>query len=250
MNEKELRAAEYALGTLSHSERLSIERERKSDSELDEYIQFWELKLAPMLESFDAQQPPQYILRKLQKKLAEASKLAPEEANSLREKAIDNARKQLLQLQKKIKRWQLIGLSGYAFSALLLIVVGFKSFNTSPAKEVPFVAVFQQDDAQPAFLMSVDLIARTLKVQSVTAKGLTDQKTYQLWIKSDALGPTPQSLGLLSSIDDPTVKVLDQFTPELIKSALFGISVEPQGGSPTGVPTGPAIHGSLYSVKI
>ncbi|BFM09443.1 anti-sigma factor [Halioxenophilus aromaticivorans] len=249
MNEKELKAAEYALGTQSQSERAAIEQERLLDSELDAFITTWELKLAPMLANFESETPPQYILQQLQKELAMAAQLEPQESKLAAEQAVVDAHSEVVLLQRKLKRWQRASFTGYAMAATLLAAVVFNSVVVEPTAPPPFVAVFQKDDAQPAFLMSVDLKTRTLKVQSVTAEGLTGE-TYQLWIKADELGPSPRSLGLLSSIEKPMVKALDQFTPELIQSALFGISVEPMGGSPTGVPTGPAIHGQLYSVEI
>ena len=70
-------------------------------------------------------------------------------------------------------------------------------------------------------------------------------KAYELWIVSDALGPKPQSLGLLEGVEAPTRRTIDGLTPAALRGALFGISLEPAGGSPTGQPTGPALHGTL-----
>ena len=45
--------------------------------------------------------------------------------------------------------------------------------------------------------------------------------------------------------DAPTERALDEISPAVLRDALFGISLEPAGGSPTGRPTGPALHGTL-----
>jgi anti-sigma-K factor RskA len=108
-----------------------------------------------------------------------------------------------------------------------------------------FVAVFQKDDGQPAFLMSVDLATRRLTIRAVTADRQVG-KAYQLWIVADQLGPAPRSLGLLNATLEPTHRSLAEFGPAILQNATFGISVEPLGGSPTGRPTGPALHGKLY----
>ena len=73
-------------------------------------------------------------------------------------------------------------------------------------------------------------------------------KSYQMWIKADSLGPNPRSLGYLTTTLSWSVQPFVTTIPELLKEATFGISVEPEGGSPTGQPTGPAIHGYLYPV--
>jgi anti-sigma-K factor RskA len=61
-----------------------------------------------------------------------------------------------------------------------------------------------------------------------------------LWLVQDSLG-APKSLGV---IDDPHAMVrptLAGYNPEVIKSATFAVSLEPEGGSPTGAPTGPVV---------
>ncbi len=129
-------------------------------------------------------------------------------------------------------------------SAAALVLVAVLAFQ--PAEQPQsFVAVFQHDDQQPAFMLTVDLDNRQLNIRPVTAEPVRD-KSYQLWIKADELGPDPRSVGVLT--DNMTIdqSALSQYDPQLLKEATFGISVEPPGGSPTGKPTGPAIHGYLY----
>ena len=65
-------------------------------------------------------------------------------------------------------------------------------------------------------------------------------KSYELWLVQDSLG-APKSLGV---IDDPHAMVrptLAGYNPEVIKSATFAVSLEPEGGSLTGAPTGPVV---------
>ena len=100
---------------------------------------------------------------------------------------------------------------------------------------------------QPAFMLSVDLNNRQMQIRPVTAEPMQG-KSYQMWIKADSLGPNPRSLGVLNDNFELERAALRDYDPELLKEATFGISVEPEGGSPTGQPTGPAIHGYLYPV--
>jgi len=107
-----------------------------------------------------------------------------------------------------------------------------------------YVAVFQKDDASPAFVMTVDLTARTLSIRRVAAP-VPAGKTYQLWIASDKLGPGPHSLGLIEDQNAGLQKAIAKLDPTIVQSALFGVSLEPAGGSPTGKPTGPVFHTRL-----
>ena len=93
--------------------------------------------------------------------------------------------------------------------------------------------------------MTIDLSTQQLSIVPVTAEAKPN-KTYQLWIVANEIGPDPKSLGLLDSIEQPSEKSLNEFNAEILKTATFGISVEPEGGSPTGKPTGAAMHGTLY----
>mgnify|MGYP000129688751 CR=1 FL=1 len=96
-----------------------------------------------------------------------------------------------------------------------------------------------------AFLLTVDLKEQRLNIRPVTAEPRPG-KSYQLWIKADELGPNPRSVGVLGNDFALDEGALSNYDPALLKEATFGISVEPEGGSPTGQPTGPAIHGYLY----
>jgi len=95
--------------------------------------------------------------------------------------------------------------------------------------------------------MTIDLKSRQIVVRPVTAKSAPG-KTYQLWIASDRLGDKPRSLGLLDDPSQPTRKTLP-YEPDLLQEATFGISIEPEGGSPTGTPSGQPIHGRLIPTK-
>jgi anti-sigma-K factor RskA len=129
-----------------------------------------------------------------------------------------------------------------AMAASLLVVIGLREAARPPTLS-NFVAVFQKDDVSPAFLLTVDLQTRMLSVRMVAAEKPQD-KSYQLWIVAD---PTtgPQSLGLIEDGSEITRRVLAAYDPAVVQKATFGVSLEPVGGSPTGKPTGPALHAKL-----
>jgi anti-sigma-K factor RskA len=106
-----------------------------------------------------------------------------------------------------------------------------------------FVAVFQKDDASPAFLLTVDVDKRTLSVRKVGAEQQAG-KSYELWILP-AGATAPRSLGLVGDQDFTVRRALGDYDAPTLTHATFGISLEPEGGSPTGGPTGPVFHGKL-----
>ncbi|WP_136066562.1 anti-sigma factor [Modicisalibacter radicis] len=222
-------AAEFVLGTLDARERASVARRRLNEPELEACIQAWEARLAPLGDEIESIAPSPDLLARIERRI-----------DALDESPVSP---QVVALRGRLKRWQWsTGLASLA--ALLLAAVLL--FQPRPAPDASsFVAVFQENDQQPAFLLAVDLENRQLSIRPVTAEPLPN-RSYQLWIKADPLGPKPRSVGVLNA--DLTIErsALRDYDPELLKQATFGISVEPEGGSPTGQPTGPAIHGYLY----
>lgn len=221
-------AGEFVLGTLDHDERAKVHQRRLHDPDLDQAILHWESRLMPLTDLVEDQHPPDAVYTQLVKRLP------PEAKSAGTDKAV--------YLQRCLRRWQwMTGLSSAA--ALMLMAVLW--FRPVTLEQQQFVAVFQQNDQQPAFLLSVDLASKELHIRPVTASSIPG-KSYQLWIKADPLGPKPRSVAVLNDDLSLDPAVLHQYAPELLKQATFGISVEPQGGSPTGQPTSPAIHGYLY----
>ncbi len=233
-------AAEYVLGTLEADERAEVAQRREHDTDLDARIHAWEARLAPLGDEVRTVAPGPDLLARIERRLDEletTSRTKPEpEADA-------SGTAQLIVLRRRLGFWR--GSTALATAAaLVLAVLLLPPLGESP-EEPPFVAVFQQDDQQPAFMLSVDLDSRRLDVRPVTAKPLPD-RTYQLWIKADSLGPKPRSVGVLNDDLSLPADALSDYDSDLLKQATFGISIEPPGGSPTGQPTGRAIHGYLY----
>jgi anti-sigma-K factor RskA len=67
-------------------------------------------------------------------------------------------------------------------------------------------------------------------------------RSYELWLVSDRF-PQPRSLGLVGEQEYTVRPTLASFDPDTIRRATYAVSLEPQGGSPTGVPTGPVLFG-------
>jgi len=231
-------AAEYVLGTLEPAQRQSVETRRSHEPELDRAISDWEARLSPLNAHYDAVAPSRDLFAGIRARIEGGAQGATQQVPSIVEFA---------KLKRRLAAWRAGALGAAAIAASLIVVVLSGDLN-SPAQNGQFVAVFHRDDTQPAFVMSVDLETREVTIRPVEAT-VPEGKTYQLWIVTEETGPRPKSLGLLENIANPTTKQLGGFDPAMLRNATFGISLEPEGGSPTGQPTGPAIHGRLISVE-
>ncbi|MBU1210461.1 MAG: anti-sigma factor [Alphaproteobacteria bacterium] len=233
--EKDMLAAEYVVGTLTSDERQAVAARRLHDTDLDAAIIAWEARLSAWLSDYQSVAPPPHLRAAINNRIARTDSPTP--------LLIDEPAK----LRRSLNRWRTAAVGGYALAASLGAFLVFRQAPVAPSAE-RFVAVFQSNDEQPVFVMSIDLKSRQIVVRPVTARP-TPGKTYQLWIASDRLGDKPRSLGLLDDPSQPTRKTLP-YDPDLLQEATFGISVEPEGGSPTGTPTGQAIHGRLIPTKL
>jgi anti-sigma-K factor RskA len=220
----DLQIAEYVLGTLPADERNALSARRAGDPTLDARILEWEQRLSPLADAVEPVEPGPEVFAKI-------------------ERALDRDDSNVVALRRQVSRWRW---STALTSVAALILVAVLTFQPQPEKAPEsFVAVFQHNDQQPAFLLTVNLNDRQLSIRPVTAEQQPD-KSYQLWIKADELGPNPRSVGVLGDQFQIDREALSQYDPSLLRGATFGISVEPPGGSPTGQPTSPAIHGFLY----
>ncbi len=238
-------AAEYVLGTLDASERGAVSERRLREPDLAAAISAWERRLAPLDAGTEPVQPPAVLLARIEHSIDQAgTNYRPGHASTEAQFGAEPVKSAIvLQLERRVARWRRAAIAASALAASLVLAVGLREV-VEPRGAQNFVAVFQKDDAQPAFLMSVNLATRELTIRPVTADRQVG-KAYQLWILAEPLGPVPQSLGLLEDALLPTRKTLSSFEPALLQNATFGISVEPPGGSPTGRPSGPALHGKL-----
>ena len=232
-------AAEYVLGTLDPDMRRTVDERRTNEAELNAAIADWEKRLSPLNAHYRAEMPSRDLFPGIRARI-EGARIERERVQADNIVEIDL-------LKRKLARWRIGTFATGALVASLMVAVLVSDF-AAPVSDRQFVAVFHRDDTQPAFVMSIDLDTRAVIIRPVSAT-LPEGKTYQLWIASDELGPAPKSLGLLENASVPTTRSLGEFDPALLRNATFGISLEPEGGSPTGRPTGPAIHGRLIPVE-
>ena len=166
----------------------------------------------------------------------------------------------VIQLTGRIRRWRNVASVASAIAAALLVMVGLQVYQPDalpdgirpkprtqvvevktppPPPGAQYVALLQGNRDAPAFILTVDAATRNFTVRKVGAQPEAG-KSYELWIVSDKL-QRPRSLGVIGNDDFTARPVLSGYDAEIINQATYAVSVEPQGGSTTGAPTGPVV---------
>lgn len=163
-------------------------------------------------------------------------------------------------LARRVRRWRRVSLVAGALAALLALYIAvwqtapdlippqlrprqadiFVRSESAPRKQQDrLVAVLQQGPNAPAFLLTFDLQQRMLFVRRVSAPAEAG-KSYQLWLISKNLG-APRSLGLVDNNEFTSRNLPGNYDIDTLRTANYAISLEPNGGSSTGAPTGPVL---------
>lgn len=218
-------AGEYVVGTLDAGERAAVAARRLREPALEAAIRDWERRLAPLAELVPAVAPPEDAFVKIEARIDGSG--TPSSAGGM-----------IVDLRRRLSLWRTAAIAASAIAASLVVAVGVRDFQPKP-KQQNLVAVLQKDAASPAFLVTVNIEDRIMTVQPVATKP-EPGKSYELWIVQDSLG-APKSLGVIDEPKAMTRPTLAAYKPDVIESATFAVSLEPEGGSPTGQPTGPVV---------
>jgi anti-sigma-K factor RskA len=200
----DLLAAEYVLGTLGPADWRAARDRAAVDGDFAARVADWEARLAPLNAGFAEVPVPADQLARIE------ARLFPEPA-------------------RRRRSWGL-WLAG-ALTAAVLAVVAVQITRAPPS--VPgLTATLAAEDGALVFAARYDLAAARLTVTRAQGAPAATGQDYELWA-IDAAG-VPRSLGLL-----PSASVA--FDVALPPGQVLAVSLEPAGGSPQPVPTGPVL---------
>jgi anti-sigma-K factor RskA len=215
-------AAEYVLGTLDADERRAAEVRLAADADFQRAVAAWEASLQPLANGAAPVDPPAHLFDGILARIAaETPPIAPGGPIAVAGNVVA--------LRRSVRRWRWTASLAAAAAVALLAVVAVDRLN---APQTTFVATLTADGAAPAFVLTVDTVANTLQVRRV-ADAPPPDKSYELWAVEP--GAQPKSLGV---VEQASLKRSLPYSP---KDLVFAISLEPKGGSPTGVATGPIV---------
>jgi anti-sigma-K factor RskA len=272
-------AAEYALGTLDAEERVQVETMMSVDKDFAAVVEAWESKLGVLNQMVGLVEPRPEVWENIKTAIGlsgaqEALVLpdapqpvvvavAPVVANDTSDAPVVESANVLV-FSQQAKRWRNVATGMTAIAAALVAMIAVQVYRPEllpsgmrpkatqqvaqvqppapPAATVApaqYVALLQTDGSSPAFILTVDAGTKNFTVRKV---GATPQpgKSYELWIVSDKL-QRPRSLGVIGSNDFTTRAALAAYDPDTVNQATYAVTVEPEGGSPTGAATGPIV---------
>lgn len=230
-------AGEYVLGTLDADERTDVDRQRGGDAALDAAILAWEARLAPFIDLSPAIAPPANLYPAIEARLnGSTASYAGQPGETPR--VLPQASAEVISLRARVRRWQATAIVSGLLAASLAGVIVLKP-TWFAGDQSQFVAVLQKDSISPAFVVSVDIATKQLTVRQVSAEKLQG-KSYELWLINANL-PAPRSLGLVHDSGFTRGVTLAGYAPAVVESSVLAVSLEPEGGSTTGLPTGPVV---------
>jgi anti-sigma-K factor RskA len=211
-------AGEYVLGTLRGRARQRFERLARTNRALMDAVREWEERLLPLAEALPPVAPPARVWTAIQARVE-------------------------VRGESRSSFWSSVGLWRGLALASLAALVALSTLVLKPAPERPegaLVVVLAGSDAQPALIASADRSGRYLSVKAVARVDIPADRALELWMLPQ--GANPRSLGLIDATGAVRVALSAPAEEALRNIPALAVSLEPRGGSPTGVPTGPVLY--------
>jgi len=265
-------AAEYVLGTLDVEERAQVETMMSVDADYRRLVESWQTRLGELNAMVGAVEPSPELWGRIRAAIGLTSQQLPMELPELPappppEPVVDvpavaaAERAQVIMFESRARRWRNVAGVAAALAASLVAVVvtqlvrpellpaalrgkpRIETVQVQVPVPVPtpaqFVAVLQKGSDAPAFILTVDVAGKAFTVRRVGAEA-EQGRSYELWLVSDKF-PQPRSLGVIGAEDFTARPALAGYDADTINQATYAVSIEPEGGSPTGQATGPIV---------
>jgi anti-sigma-K factor RskA len=219
---REQLAAEYVLGTMPILVRQRFERLLEGDAALRRTVDNWHLRFDPLDDAAPEAEPPARVWNAIERQLALPPAPSPERSGWLASLAF----------------WRGMTFAAAALAALALVYIAVRP---RPAPTTNVVAILSDDKGDPSWIalaaarsgeISVAPI-RSISVAPVRSVAGDVAQAFELWVIADG---KPRPLGLLTPEPGRPLMVQASLVPP---GGVLAISIEPSGGSPTGLPTGP-----------
>ncbi len=217
---RERLAAEYVLGTMPLRVRRRFERLMAADFELTQRVGDWADRLAPLDDATPAEAPPAWVWRMIEARIAvtgtEPAAAAP---NSW---------------FRSLTFWRGLAIAASLAAAVLVLYVAVFA-GRAPTPTV--VAVLAGHGGEPGWIALTGPRPDEVSFSAVAPPPEPKPHAFELW---GIAGGPPHSLGLLPQQSGEAVALRATRLPA--PGGVLAVSLEPAGGSPTGLPTGPVLY--------
>ena len=209
--------AEYVLGVLDVAEHARVEALIASNPALQRERDFWATRFAALDDGFEEVRAPNHILPSLERRLFGA--------------------------ERPMRWWDSLGLwRGIAAGALAVAVasIGLSILAPRPdsaALAVQLVAALQEEGSDVQFVALYDG-SGAVRLTALSG-GVVPDRDYELWAIQG--GEAPISMGVVPINARSTVELEDNVLSGWGEGSVLAITLEPKGGAPGGIPTGPVV---------
>jgi anti-sigma-K factor RskA len=215
-------AAEYALGTLRGPGRRRFERLLREDAGLRDRTLAWHARLAPLDNATAPVAPPARVWRGIEARITPSAPPRGERS-----------------WWDSLRFWRGAALAGFLAAAAFGTTLALK-----PREPEMMVVVMSDESEQPRLTVSWrmdDRGQKRLRVRVIGHAEMAPDTAWELWAVPRGEG-RPVSLGLITTHATQTVVVPDRLADMIDAAQGLAMSVEPRGGSPTGLPSGPVLY--------
>ena len=219
----DMTAAELALGLLDGEERAAALRRVLADPDFAREVEQWRQRLAGLFDDYPEVAAPEAV----------AERLARPDAPPLPQPRARSA-----------FRWPIAAMVTAIAAMLALFVVLQPAPRVVGPPHHMMVASLMMSDKSGAVPAMVDMTTGEMRVGETGMAPVG--KTAQLWmIGGDGV---PKPMGMLASTGPSRMMLPMEKRRGLKAGIMLAVSIEPLGGSPTGLPTGPVVASGKLSI--
>jgi anti-sigma-K factor RskA len=224
----DLLAAEYALGLLTGAALARAEALARTDTEFRDEAGRWAGRLSPLLDEVPDVAPPPALWSRIAARIESETATKPNV---------------VVQLRRRVNVWRAYGAAATALAASLawlLVTRPPPAPPLAPPQEAsPMVATMAAPGSPARLVATWSPGSRTLVIAAAVAPAAAPGHAHQLWMI--APGGPPHPMGMMPREGAMRATLPAEVAAQLREGVTLAVSVEPEGGSPTGLPTGAVI---------
>ena len=210
-------AAEYALGVLDGAERLGAERRAASDPAFAREVEAWQDRLGALVVEIAGEQPAPHVWAGVARRLDGSANVVE------------------LRLRRSLNLWRGATAAAGAIAAALALVVVWP--HSTPAPAPVLTARLAATAKGPTVFVAFYDPGRKAIVLTPASVNAAEGRSPELWLIPAGGKPIPLGVAAFES----SVQMIPTASMAGVGAGTLAVSVEPEGGSPTGQPTGPVI---------
>ena len=227
-------AGELVLGVLDATAYRAAQARAEREPAFAARVAAWERRLGGLLAEIPAEPVPAHVWPRVRTRLGWSP--------------VDGAKPGVWQ---NVGFWRGVSVAALAAAAALAVFVMRQSSEVLPAPvptpivvtppplaPVPVVTL-AADDGSAAYLASVDIEQARVRVMPVPAAPDAQGRVPELWLIP--AGEKPRSLGVIDTSQAREIDVPDDLERALVAGSVLAITLEPPGGAPGGIPSGPVV---------